>query len=103
MDKFFNEVVAAWIVAIALVGAMAAHTLLPKTPPHFAGVVSANTPRPAANLPNPGVKGDSDLPLVEFGFQGAFDELDREPPPVARPTGRGSDISSETRLGRIRG
>ncbi len=63
MNRYFNEVSAAWIVALALIGAIAAHTMLPKTPPHLIG---ASTPAQRVGvLSREGSAPDSDLPLIE--------------------------------------
>ena len=35
MNSHFSEVAAAWIVAVALIAAVAAHAFLPATPPHL--------------------------------------------------------------------
>jgi ABC-type transport system substrate-binding protein len=64
MNKLFNEVFAAWIVALALIGAIAAHTMLPKTPAYLVGATTTPAPRLGA-LSREGSAPDSDLPLVE--------------------------------------
>ena len=64
MNKYFNEVSAAWIVAVALIGAIAAHTLLPKTPSYLIGASSTPAPRVGV-LSREGSAPNSGLPLTE--------------------------------------
>lgn len=84
-----TEVFAAWIVALALIAAMAAHALLPKTPPRLEpGVTDAGQPRP------PGVARESPsrLPDLELPLYGIGDPVraPEERRGLAGP-GRGSE------------
>jgi hypothetical protein len=66
MNSNRTELLAAWIVAIALIGAMSAHALLPKTPSRVGPGVTTVQQRPSLagrDLPNRAL--DSDLPLRE--------------------------------------
>lgn len=99
MTKNFAEMLAAWIVALALIGAIAAHTFLPKTPPHLAGVTPAHTPRTTALRDGPSNLSESGLPLVEFGLPEAVTgEPDQDVATPDAPSGRGSDLSGAGRL-----
>lgn len=67
MNSNRTELLAAWIVALALVGAMSMHALLPKTPPRVGPGVTNVQQRPilaGRDLPDRPL--DSDLPLIEF-------------------------------------
>jgi hypothetical protein len=67
MNSNRTEFLAAWIVVIALIGAMSAHALLPKTPPRVGPGVTTIQQRPTLagrDLPNRML--DSDLPLLEI-------------------------------------
>lgn len=59
----YTEVVAAWIVAAALVAAVAAHTFLPATPPRLEHGVMA--PAAAARAGTPALAPDRDIPLID--------------------------------------
>jgi hypothetical protein len=68
MKSSISELAAAWIVALALIAAMAVDVLLPKTPPALGpGVTLVGTQRPAVNVPATVPTPDMDLPLMEFG------------------------------------
>lgn len=70
MNSNHSEIAAAWIVALALIAAMAAHLLLPVTPPRLGhGVVDAA--RLGTSGPGGNAVRDSDLPLVELDDSGA--------------------------------
>ena len=67
MNSNRSELLAAWIVAIALVAAMSFHAVLPKTPPHLGpGItnVQARSSVPGRDLA--GRLPETDLPLIEF-------------------------------------
>lgn len=63
MNSNRTELLAAWIVAVALIGAMSMHALLPTTPPRVGPGVTNVQPRPALA----GHALETDLPLVERG------------------------------------
>ncbi len=66
MNNNRTELVAAWIVAVALVGAMGAQTLLPKAPAQVAPGVITLQPRPfLAERERSDRLSETDLPLVE--------------------------------------
>jgi hypothetical protein len=68
MKSSITELAAAWIVAVALIAAMAVDVLLPKTPPSLGrGVAVIGTQRPVVNSPASITPADPDLPLTEFG------------------------------------
>jgi hypothetical protein len=68
MKSSITELAAAWIVAVALIAAMAVDVLLPKTPPSLGrGVAVIGTQRPVVNSPASITPADPDLPLMEFG------------------------------------
>lgn len=69
MNPNRTELVAAWIVALALIAAMGAHALLPATPPRLEpGVTDASQPRsPAMVREGPAHLPDLDLPLMDLG------------------------------------
>jgi hypothetical protein len=68
MKSSITELAAAWIVAVALIGAIAVDVMLPQTPPALGrGVAVIGTQRPAVNLPAVVTPADADLPLIEFG------------------------------------
>lgn len=67
MNSNRTELLAAWIVAVALVAAMSFHAVLPKTPPHLGPGITNVQARPA--LPGRDLAGrlpETDLPLIEF-------------------------------------
>jgi hypothetical protein len=62
MNSHYTEVAAAWIVAIALIAAIAVHTFLPVVPPRLEpGVVSPT----AARAGTPTSNTDRDIPLID--------------------------------------
>jgi len=63
MNSNRSELLAAWIVVVALIGAMGVHTLLPKTPPHLGPGITTLQQRPMLA----GHSLETDLPLVERG------------------------------------
>lgn len=81
-----TNIAAAWIVALALIAAMAAHAFLPETPPRLGhGVTDPEAARIGANFFPGGssVARDTDVPLVEFGSSTRLDDDDDSVPPVA--------------------
>jgi hypothetical protein len=96
MNKPFAELLAAWIVAFALVAAIAAHTFLPKTPPHLAGVTPATAPRQAGGPVTP----EKEMPLIEFGLtDNPSTDQDVATP---APSNRGSENGNYGARSRIR-
>lgn len=88
MKSNYTEVAAAWIVAVALIAAIAAHTFLPPTPPDL-----SHGARPAASRVGVGAPAsDTDLPLVEAP----------DTPSDMKPSG-GSDLSLDPARRSIRG
>ncbi len=95
MNSNPSEIVAAWIVALALLAATAVHVFLPDTPPRLGhGVADANAARIGTALSGGSATADSDLPLVEFAdwfglrSQAAMSATDLGgiPPTTVRPT-----------------
>jgi hypothetical protein len=98
MKSSVTELAAAWIVALALIGAMAMDVLLPKTPPTLGrGVAVIGTQRPPLNVPatvSP-ADSDSDLPLLEFHEPFAIPADDGTPVATPRRPSSGFDTTSE--------
>jgi hypothetical protein len=66
MNPNRTELVAAWIVALALIAAMGAHALLPSTPPRLEpGVTDAGQPRAVREAPSRAF--DLDVPPIDLG------------------------------------
>jgi hypothetical protein len=62
MNSHYTEVAAAWIVAVALVAAIAVHTFLPDVPPRFEPGVMAPA---ASRVGPPAPRADRDVPLMD--------------------------------------
>lgn len=85
MSSNNSDIAAAWIVALALVAAMAAHAFLPETPPRLGhGVSGAEAARVGANFSGGSVAPDSDVPLIEIGRSLNLDDVSASVP-VAGP------------------
>ncbi len=108
MKSSFTEIAAAWIVALALIAAMAVNVFLPKTPPTFErGVTALGPARPSVDVPAAAKTQDPDLPLLEFGAPfGPSPDDDKavaEPRRRGSSSGSGSDLTPEITAGRARG
>src|SRR3954469_7365268 len=103
MKQSITEMAAAWIVAAALIAAMAFNVLIPTPPPAFGrGVTSLGPARPALDLPTVSKSTDGDLPLIEFG--GPFGPSTDDDKAVAEPrrSGSGSHLTRESLSGHAR-
>ncbi|HEX9461668.1 MAG TPA: hypothetical protein VGB82_03640 [Alphaproteobacteria bacterium] len=90
MKSNYTEVAAAWIVAVALIAAIAAHTFLPATPPDLShGAIPAAASRVGVGAP----ASDTDLPLVEAPETSTGNTKPRD----------GSDLSLDPAYRSIRG
>jgi hypothetical protein len=97
----YTDLMAAWIVALALVALMAVHAFMPLTPPRLGhGVSQVGSARVGASLSQPARDPDVDLPLMEFAdpYGPALSD-DNEI--ATRPASSGSDLG--TTDGRSRG
>ena len=67
MNSNYSDILAAWIVALALIAAIVVHVFLPVTPPRLGhGVADADAARVGTNLSGATESSDSDLPLNEL-------------------------------------
>ncbi len=101
MKSNHADIAAAWIVALALIAAMAVDAFLPQTPPRLGhGVTPFAGLRAGTNLSaSPNGMPDTELPLLEFG-----DPFGPQPGDMgmAAPRSPGSDLSPQ-RPGPARG